>query len=51
MDLRYGARQLKRKIQENVEDKIAKAMMEGTLKKGGTIQFYLMNNQIKYNLF
>ena len=48
IDLNYGARQLKRKIQELIEDKIAKEIVEGNLKENATIEFYLENNQISY---
>ncbi len=48
IDLNYGARQLKRKIQELLEDKIAIEMVEGNLKPGSTIEFSLENNNIKY---
>lgn len=50
IDLNYGARQLKRKLQENIEDKIVEKMIEGRLKQGGTIEFYLENNEINCNL-
>ena len=46
IDLNYGARQLKRKIQEQIEDKIAKELVEGNLKEGDTLEFYLKNNEI-----
>ena len=47
IDLSYGARQLKRKVQEIIENKIANEMVEGKLKEENTIQFYLEENQIK----
>lgn len=47
IDLHYGARQLKRKIQELIEDKIAFELVEGNLNNGKTITFYLENNQIQ----
>ena len=50
IDLNYGARQLKRKVQEIIEDKIAKELIEGKLKKGYTIEFYLKNGAIESKL-
>ena len=47
IDLNYGARQLKRKVQEIVENRIAKRLVEGKLKEGETIEFYLQENMIK----
>ena len=47
IDLNYGARQLKRKVQEIVENRIAKRLVEGKLKEGDTIEFYLQENIIK----
>ncbi len=48
IDLNFGARQLKRKLQEIIEDKIAKEIVEGNLKEDSSIEFYLENNQIQY---
>ena len=50
IDLNYGARQLKRKIQELLENKIAKEIIDGNLKKDNTIQFYLANNELCYTI-
>lgn len=47
IDLNYGARQLKRKVQEIIENKIAKEIVEGNLKEGNTIEFYVEGNEIK----
>ena len=47
IDLSYGARQLKRKVQEIIENKIANELVEGNLKEENTIQFYLQENEIK----
>lgn len=47
IDLNYGARQLKRKIQDIIEDKIAKEMVEGNLKEENTIKFFMENDEIK----
>ena len=47
IDLNYGARQLKRKVQEIIEDKVAKEIVEGNLNKGDTIKFYIENGVIQ----
>ena len=47
IDLNYGARQLKRKIQEIIENKIASEIVEGKLKEGSKIKFYLEDNKIQ----
>ena len=48
IDLSYGARQLKRKIQELIENKIANEIVEGNLKEKNTIKFYLEDKLIRY---
>lgn len=48
IDLNYGARQLKRKIQDIIENKIANEIIKGNLKEGSKINFYLEDNDIKY---
>ena len=48
IDLNYGARQLKRKIQEIIENKIANALLTGELKEKNTIEFYLEESKILY---
>jgi len=47
IDLNYGARQLKRKVQEIIENKIANEIVEGNLKEESKIIFYLEDNNIK----
>ena len=46
IDLNYGARQLKRKVQEIIENKIAKELVKENLKEGETIEFYMNENTI-----
>ena len=46
IDLNYGARQLKRKLQEIVENKIAEEMVKGKLKKGQKVIFDIKDNEI-----
>ena len=48
IDLNYGARQLKRKVQELIEYKIANALVTGQLNEEDTIEFYIEDNEIKY---
>jgi len=47
IDLSYGARQLKRKVQEIIENKIANEIVAGKLKEENIIEFYLEGKQIK----
>ena len=47
IDLNYGARQLKRKVQELIEDKIANELVQGNLKENNTIEFYVEDDKIK----
>lgn len=48
IDLNYGARQLKRKVQELIEDKIANSLVAGDLKEGNIIEFYVKYEEIEY---
>ena len=48
IDLNYGARQLKRKVQEIIEDKIASAFVIGELHEEDIIEFYLKDGKIEY---
>ena len=45
-DLRYGARPLRRAIQNKVEDAVAEQMLDGTLRAGDTAQLKFENNQL-----
>ena len=47
IDLNYGARQLKRKVQELIEDKIANELVQGNLKEKDVIEFYIEESEIK----
>ena len=46
IDTNYGARELKRKLQEIIEDEIAKKIIDKKLKKGHTINFFIQDNKI-----
>ena len=50
IDLNYGARQLKRKVQEIIENKIAQELIEGNLKETSTIEFYIEESTIRYSI-
>ena len=50
IDLSYGARQLKRKVQEIIENKIAKEIVEGNLNQGEIIEFYTKQDEIQYKI-
>jgi len=45
-DLKYGARPLKRKLQEEVEDKLAEAFIAGTIKTGDEVIVSTKNKEI-----
>jgi ATP-dependent Clp protease ATP-binding subunit ClpC len=44
----YGARPLRRVIQNNVEDKFAEEMLEGNIKSGDTIVLDFVDNNLKF---
>ena len=46
IDLDYGARQLKRKLQDIIENRIAEEIINGHLKEGQQITFYIKENEI-----
>ena len=50
IDLNYGARQLKRKVQELIEDKIANSLVIGELNEEDIIEFYVEENEIRYKV-
>ncbi|HPU62838.1 MAG TPA: ATP-dependent Clp protease ATP-binding subunit [Mobilitalea sp.] len=45
-DEKYGARPLRRAIQTNVEDKLAEAVLAGTIKEGDTVKIELIDNEV-----
>ena len=45
-DSKYGARPLRRAIQNKVEDAVAERMLEGVLKEGDTAKLALEENQL-----
>ena len=50
IDINYGARQLKRKVQELIENTIAREIVEGNLKEEDIIEFYIENNVLKNSI-
>ena len=48
IDLNYGARQLKRKVQDLIEDVIANELAQRNLIENKTIEFYMEDEKIKY---
>ena len=46
IDVNYGARQLKRKLQEIIENRIAEEILQGNLKKGQKIIFDIKDKEI-----
>ena len=51
IDLNYGARELKRKLQEIIENEIAERIICNELKQKGKIIFDIKNNQMKCTIF
>ncbi len=45
-DAKYGARPLRRAIQTNIEDKLAEAILAGTIKEGDTVRIEYLDNEI-----
>ncbi|MDF2943464.1 MAG: ATPase with chaperone, ATP-binding subunit [Herbinix sp.] len=45
-DAKYGARPLRRAIQTNIEDKLAEAILAGTIKEGDTVQVEYLDNEM-----
>ena len=50
IDLNYGARQLKRKLQNIIENKIAEEVIRGGLQQGQKIIFDIKENEIKVDI-
>ena len=45
-DPKYGARPLRRAIQTNIEDKLAEAILAGTIKEGDTVKVEYLDNEM-----
>ncbi len=45
-DPKYGARPLRRAIQTNIEDKLAEAILAGTIKEGDTVRVQYLDNEM-----
>lgn len=45
-DPKYGARPLRRSIQTNIEDKLAEAVLAGTIKEGDTVRIEYLDNEM-----
>ena len=48
-DEKYGARPLKRTIQNLVEDKLAEAVLEGRVREGDSVKIVLKDGQLKFS--
>ncbi len=46
----YGARPLKRAIQQNVQNRLAKLILSGQVKDGNNIELTVENDEIKFNI-
>lgn len=49
-DSKYGARPLKRAIQNQLEDPLAEAILSGTIKKGDTVAVGIRKKEIKFSV-
>ncbi len=49
-DKKYGARPLRRAVQNQLEDKLAEAILNGEIKKGDTVEAGLSKKEIKFFL-
>lgn len=49
-DSSYGARPLRRAIQNHVEDKLAEAVLDGKVKNGNTVTMRLKDKEIKFSI-
>ena len=47
-DQKYGARPLRRAVQNLLEDKLAEAVLDGTIKKGQTVEAGMSKKEIKF---
>ncbi|MDO4275291.1 MAG: ATP-dependent Clp protease ATP-binding subunit [Eubacteriales bacterium] len=47
-DSKYGARPLRRAIQTQIEDELANEILEGTIKRGDTVQVQLSNKKLRF---
>ncbi|HWT27210.1 MAG TPA: ATP-dependent Clp protease ATP-binding subunit [Mobilitalea sp.] len=45
-DAKYGARPLRRAIQTNIEDKLAEAILAGSIKEGDTVKVEYLDNEM-----
>ena len=48
-DEKYGARPLRRTIQNLVEDKLAEAVLEGRVREGDSVKLLLKDGQLKFS--
>ena len=48
-DEKYGARPLKRTIQNLVEDKLAEAVLEGKVREGDSVKISVKDGQLKFS--
>ena len=48
-DKKYGARPLRRAIQNELEDKLAEAILDGEVKAGDEVVVHISNKEVKFN--
>ena len=49
-DRKYGARPLRRAVQNMLEDKLAEAVLSGSIKRGQTVEAGLSKKEIKFTV-
>ena len=48
-DKKYGARPLRRALQNELEDKLAEAILNGDVKTGEEVVVHISNKEVKFN--
>ena len=48
-DKKYGARPLRRALQNELEDKLAEAILNGEVKSGEEVVVHISNKELKFN--
>ena len=48
-DKKYGARPLRRALQNELEDKLAEAILDGDVKSGDEVIVHMSNKEVKFN--
>ena len=49
-DKKFGARPLRRAVQQYIEDEMAEKLLSGEIKKGSTVSITVENDTVKFNV-